>query len=72
MAMPEVVKSAARRGLSVRRVSHGLDRVGVDFDDESLVANAALVLIATMAAPLLGLGVMSGGSTTTTVVRVRY
>jgi hypothetical protein len=36
----------------VTRVSHGLDRVGVDFDDESLVANAGLILIATMAARL--------------------
>jgi hypothetical protein len=36
----------------VRRVSRGLDRVGVDFDDESLVANAGLLLTATMAARL--------------------
>jgi hypothetical protein len=36
----------------VTRVSHGLDRVGVDFDDESLVANAGLILVATMAARL--------------------
>jgi hypothetical protein len=36
----------------VTRVSHGLDRVGVDFDDESLVANAGLILTATMAARL--------------------
>jgi hypothetical protein len=33
----------------VRQVSRGLDRVGVDFDDESLVANAGLILTATMA-----------------------
>lgn len=36
----------------MRRVSRSLDRVGVDFDDESLVANAGLVLVATMAARL--------------------
>ena len=33
----------------MKRVSRGLDRVGVDFDDESLVANAGLILTATMA-----------------------
>jgi hypothetical protein len=36
----------------VSRVSRGVDRVGVDFDDESLVANAGLILTATMAARL--------------------
>jgi hypothetical protein len=36
----------------VRQVSRGLDRVGVDFDDRSLVANAGLLLTATMAARL--------------------
>jgi hypothetical protein len=35
--------------LSVTRVSHGLDRVAVVFDDESLVANAGLLLVATLA-----------------------
>jgi hypothetical protein len=34
--------------LSVTRVSHGLDRVAVVFDDESLVANAGLLLVATL------------------------
>jgi Transposase DDE domain group 1 len=33
----------------VGRVSHGLDRVEVSFDDESLVANAGLILTATLA-----------------------
>ena len=36
----------------MRRVSRRLDRVVVDFDDESLVANAGLILTATMAARL--------------------
>jgi hypothetical protein len=36
----------------VTRVSRRLDRVVVDFDDESLVANAGLILTATMAARL--------------------
>jgi hypothetical protein len=36
----------------VTRVSRRLDRVVVDFDDESLVANAGLILSATMAARL--------------------
>ena len=30
------------------RVSHGIDRVGVSFDDSNLVANAGLVLVATL------------------------
>ena len=30
------------------RVSHGLDRVAVVFDDESLAANAGLLLVATL------------------------
>jgi hypothetical protein len=32
----------------VTRVSHGIDRVAVVFDDESLVANAGLLLVATL------------------------
>jgi hypothetical protein len=32
----------------VRRVSHAVDRVSVSFDDPSLVANAGLVLVATL------------------------
>jgi hypothetical protein len=36
----------------VTRVSHGIDRVAVVFDDESLVANAGLVLVATLVARL--------------------
>src|SRR5205085_8659424 len=34
--------------LSVRRVSHGTDRIRVDFDDPSLVANAGLLLVGTL------------------------
>lgn len=34
------------------RVSRGLDRVGVSFDDPNLVANAGLILVSTMAARL--------------------
>ena len=31
------------------RVSHGLDRVGVVFDDPNLVANVGLILVSTLA-----------------------
>ena len=34
------------------RVSHGPDRLGVVFDDESLVPNAGLILVATLTARL--------------------
>ncbi len=30
------------------RVSHGIDRVGVSFDDPNLVANAGLILVGTL------------------------
>ena len=33
-------------------VNHGIDRVQVTFDDESLVADAGLLLVATVAARL--------------------
>jgi hypothetical protein len=36
----------------VARVSHGLDRVGVSFDDPNLVANAGLILVSTLASRL--------------------
>ena len=36
----------------MRPVSRGLDRVGVNFDDEALVANAGLILVATLAVRL--------------------
>jgi hypothetical protein len=36
----------------VSRVSRGLDRIGVDFDDASLVANAGLLLVATLVSRL--------------------
>jgi len=32
----------------VSRVSHGIDRVGVSFDDPNLVANAGLILVGTL------------------------
>jgi len=32
----------------VRRVSHAIDRVGVSFDEPNLVANAGLLLVATL------------------------
>jgi Transposase DDE domain group 1 len=32
----------------VSRVSHGIDRVGVSFDDHNLVANAGLILVGTL------------------------
>jgi Transposase DDE domain group 1 len=33
----------------VSRVSHGIDRIGVSFDDPNLVANAGLILVGTLA-----------------------
>jgi hypothetical protein len=36
----------------VSRVSHGIDRVGVSFDDPNLVANAGLLLVGTLAVRL--------------------
>jgi hypothetical protein len=36
----------------VTRVSHGIDRVAVSFDDETLVASAGLILVATLVARL--------------------
>src|SRR3954452_4884220 len=37
-----------REALPVKRVSHGLDRIRVDFDDANLVANAGLLLVGTL------------------------
>ncbi|HSH59818.1 MAG TPA: hypothetical protein VK988_09305 [Acidimicrobiales bacterium] len=34
------------------RVSHGIDRVSMNFDDPNLVANAGLLLVATLAVRL--------------------
>jgi hypothetical protein len=34
--------------LSVTRVSHALDRIAATFDDPNLVANAGLLLVATL------------------------
>jgi Transposase DDE domain group 1 len=45
----------AEEALSVSRVSHSPDRLRVTFDDEGLVANAGLLLVATLAARL-GIG----------------
>jgi hypothetical protein len=36
----------------VRAVNHGINRVPVTFDEESLIADAGLVLVATVAARL--------------------
>jgi len=36
----------------VGRVSHGIDRVAVSFDDPNLVANAGLLLVGTLVARL--------------------
>jgi hypothetical protein len=41
-----------KEALSVNRVSRGLDRIGVSFDDPSLVANAGLLLVATLVSRL--------------------
>src|SRR5712692_4705408 len=41
-----------KEALSVARVSRGLDRVGVSFDDPNLVANAGLILVSTLASRL--------------------
>jgi hypothetical protein len=49
MTVSYVVSSTTREALSVTRVSQPLDRVEVIFDDDNLVANAGLVLPATLA-----------------------
>ncbi|HEY8721136.1 IS1380 family transposase [Pengzhenrongella sp.] len=50
MAVFEVaVTHKLREALSVSRVSRALDRIEVTFDDPNLVANAGLVLVATLA-----------------------
>src|SRR3990170_1264296 len=49
MAMSDVAKSTTREALSVSRVSHAIDRVRVSFDEPNLVANAGLLLVATVA-----------------------
>ena len=49
MTVSYVVSSTAREALSVTRVSQPLDRVEVIFDDDNLVANAGLMLPATLA-----------------------
>jgi len=41
-----------QEALSVKKVSHGLDRVKVVFDEPSLVANAGLILVATLVSGL--------------------
>ncbi len=48
MTVSDVAMSPHREALSVSRVSHGIDRVSVSFDDPNLVANAGLVLVATL------------------------
>jgi hypothetical protein len=45
----------------VRPVSHGPDRLGVSFDDERLVANAGLVIVAALSARL-GIGAVVGAT----------
>jgi Transposase DDE domain group 1 len=52
MTVFEVVGFQRREALSVTRVSHGLDRVDVTFDDSNLVSNAGLLLVATLSARL--------------------
>ena len=42
----------SEEALSVTRVSHSPDRLRVTFDDEGLVANAGLPLVATLSARL--------------------
>jgi len=44
--------SLVEEALSVSRVSHSPDRLRVSFDDEGLVANAGLLLVATLTARL--------------------
>jgi hypothetical protein len=48
MTVFEVVLSTTREALSVGRVSHAADRLRVTFDDPNLVANAGLLLVATL------------------------
>ena len=43
-----VVVATRQEALPVTRVSHGIDRVDVIFDEPNLVANAGLVLVATL------------------------
>ena len=39
---------STKEALSVRPVSRGIDRIGVTFDEPNLVANAGLLLVATL------------------------
>jgi hypothetical protein len=48
MAVSDVAIATTEEALSVTRVSHGIDRVAVSFDDPNLVANAGLLLVATL------------------------
>ena len=43
-----VVVDQAQEALPVTRVSHGIDRIDATFDDPNLVANAGLLLVATL------------------------
>ena len=49
MLVSYINKQPDRSTLSGTRVSHGIDRVEVSFDDPNLVANAGLLLTATVA-----------------------
>jgi hypothetical protein len=52
MAMFEVALPKTKEALSVPGVSRGIDRIEVTFDEPNLVANAGLLLVATLAARL--------------------
>jgi len=49
MTMSDVVLSDNSGGTFRSRVSHGIDRAQVSFDDPGLVANAGLILVRTLA-----------------------
>ena len=64
MAVSEVAVRQPKEALSVTRVSRGLDRIEVTFDDPNLVANAGLLLggHAGVAARARGVGQRHGAS----------
>ena len=52
MTVLEATSFRPQEALSVRTVNHGIDRVRAAFDEESLVAGAGLVLVATVVSRL--------------------
>ena len=48
MAVFYVALQPGQEALPVTRVSHGIDRIEVTFDEPNLVANAGLLFVATL------------------------